>query len=242
MATPRNATRTALVTGANRGIGFEVARMLVGEGLHVIIGARDGAKSREAAASLSKDGGKSTSVSLDVADQASVADALEEIAKTVGDIDVLVNNAGILIDAPGGFRASVFDMTDDTMRTTFETNVIGPQRLIRALVPGMRARGYGRVVNVSSMAGQLSDMMAGYPAYRMSKAALNALTRVLAAEVADTNIKVNSVCPGWCRTDMGGAGATRTAAQGADTIAWLAMLPDDGPSGLFFKDRQIIAW
>lgn len=234
--------RRALVTGANRGIGFEIARMLVRDGLQVIIGARDGAKSREAAALLSKGGGRAASVSLDVADPASVSDALDEIAKNFGDIDVLVNNAGILIDAPGGFRASVFDMTDDTMRTTFETNVIGPQRLIRALVPGMRARNYGRVVNVSSMAGQLADMMAGYPAYRMSKSALNALTRVLAAEVAGTNIKVNSVCPGWCRTDMGGEGASRTAAEGADSIAWLSTLPDDGPSGLFFKDRQVIAW
>lgn len=234
--------RRALVTGANRGIGFEIARMLVRDGLQVIIGARDGAKSREAAAALSKGGGRAASVSLDVADPASVSDALDEIAKNFGDVDVLVNNAGILIDAPGGFRASVFDMTDDTMRTTFETNVIGPQRLIRALVPGMRARNYGRVVNVSSMAGQLADMMAGYPAYRMSKSALNALTRVLAAEVVGTNIKVNSVCPGWCRTDMGGDGASRTAAEGADSIAWLATLPDDGPSGLFFKDRQVIAW
>lgn len=234
--------RRALVTGANRGIGFEIARMLVRDGLQVIIGARDGAKSREAATALSKGGGRAASVSLDVADPASVSDALDEIAKNFGDVDVLVNNAGILIDAPGGFRASVFDMTDDTMRTTFETNVIGPQRLIRALVPGMRARNYGRVVNVSSMAGQLADMMAGYPAYRMSKSALNALTRVLAAEVVGTNIKVNSVCPGWCRTDMGGDGASRTAAEGADSIAWLATLPDDGPSGLFFKDRQVIAW
>lgn len=237
-----NSTRLALVTGGNRGIGLEVARLLAGQGHHVIIGARDGAKSRAAADLLSKNGGKAGSVSLDVANQASVTDAVADIAARFGDIDILVNNAAVLIDTPGGFRAGVFDLTDETLRNTFETNVLGPARLVRAIVPGMRARGYGRVVNVSSMAGQLSDMSSGYPAYRMSKTALNALTRTLAAEVAETNIKVNSVCPGWCRTDMGGAEAVRTAEQGADTIAWLATLPDDGPSSLFFRDRKVIAW
>lgn len=240
--------RVALVTGANRGIGFQVARQLVRVGLHVIIGARDGASGSKAAENLSASvsdsatGGCADSVVLDVADNGSVAHAVADISVRFGPIDVLVNNAGVLIDAPGGFRASIFEMTDETMRTTFETNVLGPARLVRLLVPSMKSRGYGRVVNVSSMAGQLTDMMSGYPAYRMSKTALNALTRTLAAEVAGSNVKVNSVCPGWCRTDMGGTEAARSAEQGADTIAWLATLPDDGPSGLFFKDRQVIAW
>ncbi|HPH70139.1 MAG TPA: SDR family NAD(P)-dependent oxidoreductase, partial [Kofleriaceae bacterium] len=183
--------RLALVTGANRGIGLEVARVLVAQGVHVVIGARDGRKGQEAASALADSGGQAGSVALDVACAASVAHASAEIADRFGPIDILVNNAGILIDGPGGFNASVFDMLDETMRTTFETNVIGPARLVRAVVPGMKARGYGRVVNVSSMAGQLSEMASGYPAYRMSKSALNALTRTVAAGVAGSNVKVN---------------------------------------------------
>jgi NAD(P)-dependent dehydrogenase (short-subunit alcohol dehydrogenase family) len=236
------AEKRALVTGGNRGIGLEVARQLAGQGVHVIIGARDAAKGLQAVAQLSKAGGKVDSVALDVADAASVTQALAEIGKRFGTIDILVNNAGILVDGPGGFASSFFEMTDATVHQTFETNVLGPARLVRALVPGMKARGYGRVVNVSSMAGQLSEMGSGFPAYRMSKAALNALTRTVAAEVGPGNVKINSVCPGWCRTDMGGAEAVRTAEKGAETISWLALLPVDGPSGQFFKDKVQIAW
>ena len=155
---------------------------------------------------------------------------------------MLVNNAGILIDAPGGFSASVFDVKTDILRRTFETNVEGPLRMMQAVLPGMRARGYGRVVNLSSMAGQMQGMGAGYPAYRMSKAALNALTRIVAGEVGRGNVKINAMCPGWVRTDMGGPEATRSVEQGADTAVWLATLPDDGPTGGFFQDRKAIAW
>lgn len=237
------ARRVALVTGGNRGIGLEVARLLTRQNIHVIIGARDVDKGREAAVSLAKTGGSAEGIALDVTDAASREAALAEIALRFSAVDILVNNAAVLVDKPGGFSASVFDMTPDTMHETFETNVIAPAQLIRALVPSMKARGFGRVVNVSSMAGQLSQMGAGYPAYRISKSALNALTRVVAAEVQDnSNVKINSACPGWCRTDMGGAAAARSAAEGADTIAWLATLPDDGPSGQFFKDRQLIPW
>lgn len=234
--------RLALVTGANRGIGFEVARGLAAQGIRVVIGTRDRAKGRLAADALLKFGAQIDTVELDVADAASSAQGLSEVAERFGPVDILVNNAAVLLDTPGGFNSSVFEMLDETLRATLETNVVGPARLVRALVPGMKARGYGRVVNVSSMAGQLSEMGAGYPAYRMSKAALNALTRTTAAEVSGTNVKVNSVCPGWCRTDMGGSEAGRSAEQGADTITWLAMLPDNGPSGQFFKDRKSIAW
>jgi NAD(P)-dependent dehydrogenase (short-subunit alcohol dehydrogenase family) len=125
---------------------------------------------------------------------------------------------------------------------TFATNTVGPLRLIEAFVPGMRERGYGRVVNLSSGAGQLSDMGAGYPAYRMSKAALNALTRITAAELGRGNVKINAMCPGWVRTEMGGPNATRTVDKGAETAVWLATLPADGPSGGFFRDMKPIPW
>ncbi|MGB4865689.1 MAG: SDR family oxidoreductase [Hyphomicrobium sp.] len=234
--------KNALVTGANRGIGLEVARQLARQGVHVVIGARDAAKGEAAAAEFSGTDGKVDSLVLDVADAASTSAALAEFERRFGQIDILVNNAGILIDGPGGFSSSFFDLTDETARKTFETNVIGPARLLRALIPGMKERGYGRIVNVSSITGQLSGMGPGFPAYRMSKVALNALTRTVAAEIGDCNVKINAVCPGWCRTDMGGAEATRPPEKGAETIAWLALLPDDGPTGLFFRDKAQLAW
>ena len=235
------ARRVALVTGGNRGIGLEVARILVRQGVHVVIGARDGEKGRAAAAALAAGDGHAGGIALDVTDAASRGRAIAEIEQRIGPIDILVNNAAVLLE-PGGFRSSFFDLSSDMMRDTFETNIIAPSELMRAILPGMRARGFGRVVNVSSIAGQLSQMRSGYPAYRMSKSAMNALTRTVAAEVQEANVKINSACPGWCRTGMGGAAAVRSAEEGADTIAWLATLPDDGPSGQFFQDRQPIAW
>jgi NAD(P)-dependent dehydrogenase (short-subunit alcohol dehydrogenase family) len=165
-----------------------------------------------------------------------------EVKRIYGRLDVLVNNAAILIDEPGGFKASLFDLKADTLRRTMETNLLGPIRLIQAAAPLMREQAYGRIVNISSSAGQLTDMGSGYPAYRMSKTALNALTRIAAAELGGGNVKVNAMCPGWVRTDMGGTSATRSPEEGADTAVWLATLPDDGPTGGFFRDRKPIAW
>lgn len=136
----------------------------------------------------------------------------------------------------------MFEAPIDLVMQTFATNTVGPLRLIEAIVPGMRERGYGRVVNLSSGAGQLSDMGSGFPAYRMSKAALNALTRLTAAELGPGDVKINAMCPGWVRTDMGGPNATRTVEKGAETAVWLATLPADGPSGGFFRDRKPIPW
>jgi NAD(P)-dependent dehydrogenase (short-subunit alcohol dehydrogenase family) len=234
--------RLALVTGGNRGIGLEIARQLAQQGVRVIIGARDIEKGRVAASSLAVERNAVTAIALDVTDEESVARACAEAERTHGRIDIVVNNAAILIDGPGGFSSSLFDMSDDTARRTWETNVLGPARLIKALVPGMKARGYGRVVNLSSRAGQLQHMGAGYPAYRMSKAALNALTRVAAAEAGAGNVKINAMCPGWCKTDMGGPQADRAPSEGARTAVWLAMLPESGPNGRFFHDQKEIAW
>lgn len=235
-------TRTAFVSGANRGIGFEIVRGLARLGVLAVIGARDTKDGMAAAEKLQSEGFDIPVVALDVDREGSAAQAVAEVKRIYGRLDVLVNNAAILIDEPGGFKASLFDLKADTLRRTMETNLLGPIRLIQAAAPLMREQGYGRIVNLSSGAGQLSDMSSGYPAYRMSKTALNALTRIAAAELGGANVKVNAMCPGWVRTDMGGANADRSPEEGADTAIWLATLPDDGPTGGLFRDRKPIAW
>ncbi len=232
-------TRVALVTGANRGIGLEIVRHLARQGIIAVIGSRDRAKGLAAAETFEREGLVTPVVELDVTDEASIRAAVAEAMGPFGRIDILVNNAGVLLDGPQG---RVADIDGAIYSTTLATNVTGPANLIRAVLPMMREQSYGRIVNVSSGLGQLSDMGSGWPAYRMSKAALNALTRTTAAEFADVNIKINSMCPGWVKTEMGGPEAPRTAVEGADTAVWLATLPDNGPSGGFYRDRKPIAW
>jgi NAD(P)-dependent dehydrogenase (short-subunit alcohol dehydrogenase family) len=176
---------------------------------------------------------------LDVTSEKGVKAFAGWLVDTCKRCDILVNNAGILAD-PRGSR--FLDSRPATYRQTLETNLFGPLLLIQALVPLMKKHRYGRIVNISSAQGQLSDMGVGTPAYRISKTALNALTCVLAAELTGSGILVNSMCPGWVRTDMGGPGAPRTVEQGADTAVWLATLPNDGATGGFFRDRKPIAW
>ena len=239
----KSKTKLALVTGAYRGIGYEIVRQLAKAGVRPILSARDAVKGQAAAAALKKiDGLDIATAVLDVTSEASARAAIADIEQRFGAIGILVNNAAVLLDGPGGFASSLFEMTDDTVKATFEANVAAPARMIRLIVPGMRQRGFGRVVNLSSMAGQLEGMTAGFPAYRMSKAALNAVTRVAASEATEPNVKINAMCPGWCQTDMGGPDADRTPAEGAVTAVWLAMLPPDGPTGGFFKDNAPIAW
>jgi NAD(P)-dependent dehydrogenase (short-subunit alcohol dehydrogenase family) len=235
-------TRVALISGGNRGIGLEIGRQLARKGALIVIGSRDLAKGETAARSIRDDGQHAEAVQLDIADGNSVAAAVEEVVRRHGRIEILINNAAILIDGPGGFKSSLFELKAETARQTFETNLLGPLRLTQAVAPVMERNGYGRIVNLSSGAGQLSDMRSGFPAYRMSKTALNALTRITAAELASTNIKVNAVCPGWVRTDMGGAEAERPVEVGAETPVWLATLPEDGPTGGFFRDKRPIPW
>jgi NAD(P)-dependent dehydrogenase (short-subunit alcohol dehydrogenase family) len=230
--------RTALVTGGNRGIGLEVCRALAARGLRVLLGARDEALGEEAALRLRAKGLAVRAVLLDVGRDASIAALGGRLAAAGEQVDVLVNNAGIYPSAPllgpDGARA---------LAEGLEVNLVGAVRTCRAFLPGMVARGHGRVVNVSSGYGSFGEGLEGPAAYSISKAALNALTVKLAEEVRGTpDVKVNAVCPGWVRTRMGGAGASRPVERGAETVVWLATLPPDGPSGRFFRDRREIPW
>jgi NAD(P)-dependent dehydrogenase (short-subunit alcohol dehydrogenase family) len=236
-----DARLTALVSGANRGIGLEVVRQLAMLGHTAILGSRDPDKGREAAARLSSSSqinGQVVPLQLDVTDQRSIEEAVAEIVRRFWRIDMLINNAAINYDTwQHGITADI----DGSVRETFDTNLFGAWRLARAVIPIMRKQKFGRIVNVTSESGSLSSMGGGTPGYSTSKAALNALTRILAAEVRTHGILVNAVCPGWVATDMGGPGG-RPVAEGAKGIVWAATLPKDGPSGGVFRDGQPIPW
>ncbi len=231
----------AVVTGGNRGIGSEIGRQLARLGMQVVLTSRDAAKGEAACRRIGEEAGadvaRLTTFKLEVTSADDIKALAAHIAAKFGRLDVLVNNAGIQID-PKGSRALGADL--QIYRDTFETNVLAPLALIQALLPLMKKN--GRIVNVSSGLGQLSEMSSGTPAYRMSKTALNALTRIVAAEVRGSNILVNAMSPGWVKSDMGGPYAPRTLEQGADTAVWLATLPDGGPSGGFFYERAPITW
>jgi len=231
-------TKTAIVTGANRGIGLEIARQLVAEGVRVVMGCRDEVKGERAAKQL-KLGELAVVKALDVNDTKSVRRLVDSVNKEFGPPAILVNNAGVY---PEDSEARVTDTRTSVWRETFETNLFGAVRLCREVVPLMQKVAYGRIVNLSSGLGQVSKMGAGSPAYRVSKAALNAFTATLAAEVKGSGILVNSLSPGWVRTDMGGAEAPRSVEEGAETAVWLALLPASGPTGQFFRDRKPIPW
>lgn len=235
-------TRVALVTGANRGIGCEIARKLARKGFLTVIGARDIAKGQKAADAMKSEGLDLAVVALDVTDQASVQRGVAEAAGFLERIDVLVNNAGIYLDKPSIIGEKALTVPPELMLETFATNTVGPLRIIQQVVPLMQSANYGRIINLSSIMGQLEKMGEASVAYRASKAALNAVTRVIAAELSETNIKVNAMHPGWVKTDMGGEMAPRSVEEAAETALWLAELPDDGPTGGFFEDGRQIAW
>jgi NAD(P)-dependent dehydrogenase (short-subunit alcohol dehydrogenase family) len=228
----------AVVSGGNRGIGRDVVRQLGERGVTVVLGSRDLKRGEEAAADLEAKGLRVVAKQLDVRDEESVERIARDVEKEFGRLDILVNNAAIV----DPWRGTAEDADFDAVKNVLETNLFGAWRLAKAVIPLMRRNGYGRIVNLSSGMGQLSDMGGHSPAYRVSKTGLNALTRMLASELAGENILVNSVCPGWVRTDMGGPGARRSVEEGADTPVWLATLPDGGPSGGFFRDRKPIPW
>jgi NAD(P)-dependent dehydrogenase (short-subunit alcohol dehydrogenase family) len=238
--------RVALVSGANRGIGFAIAERLAHKGLKVILGTRNEKKGLEAQKLLVTKGLDVHFTLLDVADVTSVMAAVGRISDTFGRLDVLINNAGISIDSESG----ILELPLGLLKNTLGTNAFGPLLLSQGCVPIMRKNHYGRIVNISSTLGSLADIVnpeSNYnelqsPAYRLSKTILNGITALLARELRNQNILVNAVCPGWVRTDMGGPQAPLLPEQAAETPVWLATLPDNGPTGGFFREHQPIPW
>jgi len=243
---PDHDKRVALVSGANRGLGLAISQGLAEHGITVILGARDSKKGAQACSRLKRRGLDVHFEVLDVANQKSIQNAVKHVQTRFGRLDILVNNAGIMIDG----EESVLNVSWHIIHKTLQTNVMGPLRLCKSCIPLMKAGGYGRVVNLASSLGSLTEMadpdstaaMVRTPAYRLSKTALNCMTILIAQEVRDDNILVNSACPGWVRTALGGDEAPLTPQQGADTPIWLAMLPDGGPTGGFFREREPVPW
>jgi NAD(P)-dependent dehydrogenase (short-subunit alcohol dehydrogenase family) len=228
--------KTALVTGANKGIGFEVARQIARQGFRVFLGARHAKTGRAAAEKLSADG-EVTFLEIDVSDEKSIRAAAEEVSRQSDCLDVLVNNAGILLDED----KSALTITHEIFETTLRTNTLGPWLVAQAFAPLLEKSAAPRIVNVSSSGGQLQDGADGWaPAYCVSKTALNGVTVQLAAALP--KFAVNSVCPGWVRTDMGGKNATRSIGEGAASIVWLAIEAPQDLTGKFVKDRKVIPW
>jgi NAD(P)-dependent dehydrogenase (short-subunit alcohol dehydrogenase family) len=227
----------AVVSGGNRGIGLETCRQLADRGFDVVLGSRDVDKGRRAAEGLGTTTGRVLPFQLDVADAESVRRLADDVASELGGADVLVNNAAILYDT----WARGVDADLDEVHDAMEVNLFGAWRMAEAFIPLLRRSEHGRIVNVSSQGGSLATMGGGAPAYSISKAALNALTRVLAAELRRDEILVNSICPGWVATDMGGPGG-RPVEEGAASVVWGALLPDDGPTGGFFRDGRPLPW
>jgi NAD(P)-dependent dehydrogenase (short-subunit alcohol dehydrogenase family) len=227
--------KTALVTGGNRGIGLAIVRRLAELGNRVFLGSRDTTAGEEAATPLRNLGFDVVPVRLDLSDPATIETTLKGITVNGVRIDILVNNAGVLYNKP------ILELTDDQIAESIAVHLTGPLGLIRRVVPGMIAAGYGRIVNLSSGWGSFFEGLGGPGAYGVTKAALNALTIRLGKELPAL-IKVNAMCPDWVRTRMGGESAPRTPEEAADTAVWLATLPDDGPTGGFFRDRKPIKW
>jgi NAD(P)-dependent dehydrogenase (short-subunit alcohol dehydrogenase family) len=227
--------KIAIVTGGNRGIGFEICRQLARMGIKVILTARDESKGKDAVRKLQYEGLDVVFYSLDITDEQSIKRLAGWVEQTFNRIDILINNAAINIDEDcTALKADI-----NKIKETMETNVYGPLRLCQALLPIMRKNNFGRIVNVSSGAGALNEMTTGSPGYRISKTALNVITKLLGNELVATNITVNSLCPGRIRTDMNPNGE-RSVEQGADTAIWLA--DENVETGKFFRDRKEIPW
>ena len=228
--------KIAVITGANRGLGLATAKKLAADGYHVIVTARN---AESAVSAENGVGNGAQGHTLDVSDDDSVDRFFTWLESEHGRIDVLVNNAGAMFQKDRSTHP--FDIEESEIKAAFNTNALGAWRMMRRAIPLMNQNGYGRIVNVSSGLGQLSEMGGGLVAYRVSKTAMNAMTRIAAAE-AQENVKVNTICPGWVRTDMGGESATRSVEEGIFGIVWAATLDEDGPSNGFFRDGEAIDW
>lgn len=235
--------KIVLVTGANRGLGLEAARTFAEMGYFTILSGRNSDSLESVMMKLKTQFQNINSVIMDMSNEQSIRKAADSVLSKYGKVDILVNNAGILIDdANSGADNSILTINSNIIHQTMMTNVYGPLLLSQLLIPKMKESDFGRIVNVSSAMGQLSDMNGLYPAYRISKVSLNAVTVILHNELNGTNILVNSVSPGWVKTDMGGKNAPRTLEEGVQGMIRLATLKDGGPSGLFFRDEDQLAW
>jgi len=230
--------KVAIVSGANRGIGFETCRQLSRMGIITLLTSRDKMKGESAAATLRNEGGEVHYQQLDIADSESITRLKDFVMDNFKRCDILVNNAGVFLDR----GLSIFNLPDTILLETLQINFLGALRMCQAFLPMMQASSYGRIVNVSSGMGSIASMGGRSAAYKLSKLMMNGMTRIMAAEIVDVDIKINTMAPGWVRTDMGGVNAPRSLSQGADTIIWLATLPKDGPSGGFFEDRAPASW
>ena len=233
-----NKYRIALVTGGNKGIGKEICRQLAVKNVYVFLTARDRNKGEKALQELKTITPGIQFLQMDITDPLSIQAAQTEIKNRFGRLDILINNAAIFHNDD----KSIADTAPNIFRMTLETNFIGSLQVTQAFLPLLKQSNYARIVNLSSGMGALKELGAGSPAYRISKTALNAFTRILSSELSGTGILVNSMCPGWVRTDMGGANAARSVEKGAETAVWLSLLPHDGPSGAFFRDKKKISW
>ena len=236
--------RIAVITGASQGLGFATSQALAQKNYHTILTARSQGKVDGTLHKLKVKGLKVEGAIVDVADSKSIASFFEWLQRTHDRLDVLINNAGIIFETGGSASSgtsSILNTDAQTILDGFENNTLSAYRMIQHALPFMQKKGYGRIVNVSSGMGGLTEMGRGYPAYRISKAAMNAITRLVSQEV-DGNIKINSVCPGWVKTAMGGSNATREIEKGIEGIVWAATLEDDGPNGGFFRDGKSILW
>jgi len=230
--------KVAIVTGANRGIGYETCRQLSQLGIITILTSRNETKGEQAVDALSEGEGELLYHQLDVTRSVSIARLKNYVIDNFQQCDILVNNAGVFLDR----GVSILDLQEETLQETLQINFMGSLKMCQKFLPLMQESGYGRIVNVSSTMGSISSMGAGSAAYKLSKLMMNGMTRILAAENDKADIKINTMAPGWVRSDMGGPSAPRTLSQGADTIIWLATLPEDGPSGGFFEERTPGAW
>ena len=235
---PNKSQRIALITGANRGIGLETAQQLARRGFHVVVAARDEAGGKRAVKVIQEEGGKASVIVLDVSSSASIRGAASQFKAISDRLDVLINNAGIYPDE----GLSILTVPRDRMAQTFQINTFGALEVTQTFLPYLRQALSARVINVSSGYGQLEGLSADVPSYCLSKLALNGLTIMLAEALRADGIAVNSICPGWVRTDMGGPNAARSVEVGADTSVWLADEASHELSGKFFRDRQDIPW
>jgi NAD(P)-dependent dehydrogenase (short-subunit alcohol dehydrogenase family) len=236
MSQARN--RTVLITGANRGIGLETARQLAQRGFHVVVGARDAASGQQAVEMLKAGGGRASFLMLDVSNSASIRAAAKEFPKHAQQLDVLINNAGIYPDK----GVNILTASRERMDQTLQTNTLGALEVTQAFLPYLRKGNAPRVINVSSGYGQLGGLSSDVPSYCLSKLALNGVTIMLAQALKGDRIAVNSMCPGWVRTEMGGANADRSVEEGADTAVWLAADAPQDFTGRFYRDRKEIPW